>query len=72
MFSLTEIVARQSTLEVIFSYIQIGFEHIVPKGTDHILFILGLVFVIDSPASVVMAGDHVYHRAYHHAGFSDA
>jgi len=42
MFPLTEIVARQSTLEVIVSYIQIGFEHIVPKGTDHILFILGL------------------------------
>ena len=41
-FSLTEIVARQSTLEVIISYIEIGFEHIVPKGLDHILFILGL------------------------------
>jgi len=41
-FSLTEIVARQSTLEVIASYIEIGFEHIVPKGLDHILFILGL------------------------------
>lgn len=42
MFSLTEIVARQSTLQVMVSYIKIGFEHIVPKGTDHILFILGL------------------------------
>ncbi|MBE9559754.1 MAG: HupE/UreJ family protein [Proteobacteria bacterium] len=42
LFSLTEIVARQSTLEVIASYIEIGFEHIVPKGLDHILFILGL------------------------------
>lgn len=42
MFPLTEIVARQSTLEVIISYIKIGFEHIVPRGTDHILFILGL------------------------------
>lgn len=41
-FSLTEIVARQSSLEVIASYIVIGFEHIVPKGLDHILFILGL------------------------------
>ncbi|MCK4833909.1 MAG: HupE/UreJ family protein, partial [Gammaproteobacteria bacterium] len=41
-FSLTEIVARQSTLEVMVSYIEIGFEHIVPKGIDHILFILGL------------------------------
>ncbi|GMR01528.1 MAG: hypothetical protein BMS9Abin19_0924 [Gammaproteobacteria bacterium] len=42
LFSLTEIVARQSTLEVIASYIEIGFEHIVPKGLDHILFIVGL------------------------------
>jgi len=42
LFSLTEIVARQSTLDVIVSYIEIGFEHIVPKGLDHILFIVGL------------------------------
>jgi len=42
LFPLTEIVARQSTLDVITSYIEIGFEHIVPKGADHILFILGL------------------------------
>ncbi len=41
-FSLTEIVAMQTTPEVIASYIVIGFEHIVPKGLDHILFILGL------------------------------
>jgi len=41
-FSLTEIVARQPLTEVIGSYIVIGFEHIVPKGLDHILFILGL------------------------------
>ena len=41
-FSLTEIVTRQSIIEVIASYIVIGFEHIVPKGHDHILFILGL------------------------------
>ncbi len=42
LFPLTEIIARQSTLDVIISYIEIGFEHIVPKGVDHILFILGL------------------------------
>ncbi len=42
VFSLTEIVAKQSTLEVVSSYVVIGFEHIVPKGLDHILFILGL------------------------------
>lgn len=41
-FSLTEIVARQSWFEMVTTYITIGFEHIVPKGLDHILFILGL------------------------------
>lgn len=41
-FSLTEIVAKASKIEVIALYIAIGFEHIVPKGLDHILFILGL------------------------------
>ncbi len=41
-FSLTEIVARQSGLEVVMSYMVIGFEHIAPNGLDHILFILGL------------------------------
>ena len=41
-FSLTEIIARQSLPEVIVSYIETGFEHIVPMGLDHILFILGL------------------------------
>jgi len=41
-FSLTEIVARQDALEVIATYIVLGFEHILPRGLDHILFILGL------------------------------
>lgn len=41
-FSLTEIIAKPSLPEVIMSYIVTGFEHIVPKGLDHILFILGL------------------------------
>jgi len=46
-FSLTEIVAQQSFIEVIASYIVLGFEHILPKGLDHILFILGL-FLLSS------------------------
>ena len=41
-FSLEEVFARRSTIEVIGSYIAVGFEHIVPKGTDHLLFILGI------------------------------
>ena len=34
----------QSWLSVFGNYIKIGFEHIVPKGLDHILFVLGLFF----------------------------
>ena len=41
-FSLDEAFARRSAIEVIGSYIVVGFEHIVPKGTDHLLFIIGI------------------------------
>jgi hydrogenase/urease accessory protein HupE len=41
-FSLTEIFTARPIYEVIFSYMVVGFEHILPKGLDHILFILGL------------------------------
>ncbi len=41
-FSLTEVFRQQSTLEVIASYVELGFVHIIPKGLDHILFILGI------------------------------
>ncbi len=40
--SLTEIVAKKPLLATIKNYINLGFNHILPKGTDHILFILGL------------------------------
>jgi len=40
--SLTEIVAQKSASQTIINYIVLGFEHIIPKGLDHILFILGL------------------------------
>lgn len=35
-------VVRQSRLSVFANYVAIGFEHIVPKGLDHILFVVGL------------------------------
>ncbi len=41
-FSLDELFKKPSTLSVIINYIITGFEHILPKGLDHILFILGL------------------------------
>jgi len=41
-FSLTDIFTERPLSEVIFSYMRIGFQHIVPEGSDHILFILGI------------------------------
>ncbi len=41
-FSLEALFTQRPIVEVIVSYIVIGFEHIVPKGVDHILFILGI------------------------------
>ena len=42
LFSLEEIFTQRPITEVIFSYMVVGFEHIVPKGSDHILFIFGI------------------------------
>jgi hydrogenase/urease accessory protein HupE len=41
-FSLEEVFTQRPLAEVVLSYIFIGFEHIVPMGTDHILFIIGI------------------------------
>ena len=41
-FSLQEVFAKRTLSEVIISYVVVGFEHIVPKGADHLLFILGI------------------------------
>lgn len=41
-FSLTEVFTQQTTFEVVSTYLVSGFEHILPKGLDHILFILGI------------------------------
>ena len=37
--------SAQTGWQVFGSYIPIGFDHIVPKGLDHILFVLGLFFL---------------------------
>ena len=41
-FSLTEVFNKPSIASVITTYTAAGFNHILPKGLDHILFILGL------------------------------
>lgn len=35
----------EGTLQAFGTYVKIGFEHILPKGLDHILFVLGLFFL---------------------------
>ena len=42
MFSLSELFTKRPAIEVIWSYIKLGYVHILPRGLDHILFILGL------------------------------
>lgn len=41
-FSLTEVFTKRSTWSVVTEYIIAGFEHILPMGLDHILFIIGI------------------------------
>lgn len=41
-FSLTEVFTRPPVISTIITYIVAGFEHILPRGLDHILFILGI------------------------------
>ncbi len=47
-FSLEELFLKTPIVEVVWSYIVLGFEHIVPKGLDHILFIVGIFLLSTS------------------------
>ena len=44
---------KQSSLEVFANYARLGFIHIVPKGLDHILFVVGL-FLLSTRLSALM------------------
>lgn len=41
-FSLTEVFTQQSHFSIFKTYLIAGFDHIIPKGLDHILFIFGI------------------------------
>lgn len=43
-FSITEVIVKKTLVKTINDYLVLGFLHILPKGLDHILFILGLFF----------------------------
>src|SRR5262245_2139993 len=40
-------------MEVIRQYLELGFTHILPKGLDHILFVLGLFFLSLRPSTIL-------------------
>jgi hydrogenase/urease accessory protein HupE len=44
-FPLDDTLVAKTTAEVAIEYLILGFEHIVPKGLDHILFVLGIFFL---------------------------
>lgn len=41
-FSLTEVFSPPGPIDIVKEYTQAGFDHIVPRGMDHILFVVGL------------------------------
>src|SRR6185369_10161685 len=53
-FELAKAVVPPDRLEVIRSYLALGFTHILPKGLDHILFVLG-IFLLSRKVKPVLA-----------------
>ena len=45
--------SQMGVFEAFVSYIPVGFDHIVPKGLDHILFVLGLYFLSTRPKTLL-------------------
>ena len=55
-------------LEVIAQYLGLGYTHILPKGLDHILFVIGSVPAERAAEAGTDAGDGLHRRALDHAG----
>ncbi|WP_410968686.1 HupE/UreJ family protein, partial [Salmonella sp. SAL4443] len=45
---------RATRLEVITEYFSLGYTHILPKGLDHVLFVLGLFLLSVRPRTILM------------------
>ena len=53
-FSLSEAVIPPTRLEIVELYLTLGFTHILPKGLDHILFVLGLFLLSKRPRPLLL------------------
>tara|TARA_Y100001968_G_C19341008_1_gene709491 strand:+ start:87 stop:1226 length:1140 start_codon:yes stop_codon:yes gene_type:complete len=47
-------IESRTKVDIFFDYILAGFYHILPKGLDHILFVMGLLFLTPKIAPLVM------------------
>lgn len=52
-FSLTEVFAQPSFVDIVSTYTLSGIEHIVPLGLDHILFVLGIFLLSRKLATIL-------------------
>lgn len=52
-FPISEKFIPKSTMEVVAEYVELGFSHIVPKGLDHVLFVLGIYLLSSRLKSIV-------------------
>ena len=65
-FSLAKAAVPPTRSEVVRQYLTLGYTHILPKGTDHILFVLG-IFLLSPPAEAdPAAGDRLHGGAHDH------
>jgi hydrogenase/urease accessory protein HupE len=53
-FALAESVIPPTRAQVVRTYLALGFTHILPKGADHILFVLGIFLLSTRPKPVLL------------------
>ena len=52
-------------IDTFLDYIPVGFAHILPKGLDHILFVLGLLFLTPKSLSTINTDFNFYVGSYY-------
>lgn len=54
MIDLSRTFTRPTRLEIVRQYLALGYTHILPKGLDHILFVLGLFLLSPRPKTMLL------------------
>jgi hypothetical protein len=48
--------------DIVWYYLKLGFQHIIPSGPDHILFIISLCLLSTKISTIILAGQCLYSR----------